>query len=277
MRRGGPARRRLCGRQDGRCRARPCRRPHHQRHHHRYHRCAIYRRGDCRHRRVARDLRRRVLRHAGAWPSPFTAHCPQTTNTTGGYSMSRCCARCPTFFQDRAIVPSRAAIAFFTFASFSALWTGLVFPLTGEPISLSHTQVGLFGLAGLAGALAARGAGRLADRGFGQRVTGFGLALLPFRGSAWHSPSTPSSCSPLAFCSSISQVQAVHVSNIESHVLSVHGPQPACRRLYDFLLARQRGWGGAFDGAVRVVRMDGCLRAWRSAGSVRLCGVAVVA
>jgi predicted MFS family arabinose efflux permease len=53
-----------------------------------------------------------------------------------------------------------------------------VLPLSAPPLSLSHTAIGAFGLAGAAGALAAARAGRLADRGLGQRTTGVALVLL---------------------------------------------------------------------------------------------------
>ena len=64
------------------------------------------------------------------------------------------------------------------FAVFNVLWTPLVLPLSSAPISLSHTAIGAFGLAGAAGALAAAGAGRLADRGSAQWTTGTALAVL---------------------------------------------------------------------------------------------------
>lgn len=73
---------------------------------------------------------------------------------------------------------SRGLIALFAFASFSCLWTAMALPLGAPPFSLSHSEIGLFGFAGLAGALAAAKAGRLADRGFGQATTGAALALL---------------------------------------------------------------------------------------------------
>ncbi|WP_053213330.1 MFS transporter [Pseudomonas sp. Q12-87] len=72
----------------------------------------------------------------------------------------------------------RGVLALLIFAAFSVLWTAMVLPLSAPPLSLSHTEVGLFGLAGVAGALAASKAGRWADRGFGQRTTGVALALL---------------------------------------------------------------------------------------------------
>jgi predicted MFS family arabinose efflux permease len=73
---------------------------------------------------------------------------------------------------------SRGLIAFFLFASFGTLWSGMALPLAGEPWHLSDAQIGLFGLAGLAGALGAARAGRWGDAGHSGRVTGIALALL---------------------------------------------------------------------------------------------------
>lgn len=66
--------------------------------------------------------------------------------------------------------------ALLIFTAFSMLWTTMVLPLSA--LSLSHTQIGMFGLAGVAGALAAAKAGAWADRGWGKRATGSALALL---------------------------------------------------------------------------------------------------
>jgi len=70
----------------------------------------------------------------------------------------------------------RGALAMLIFAAFSMLWTSMVMPLSA--LSLSHTGIGLFGLAGVAGALAASRAGVWADRGQGERASGLALALL---------------------------------------------------------------------------------------------------
>ncbi len=59
----------------------------------------------------------------------------------------------------------RGILALFIFAAFSMLWTTMVMPLTA--LSLSHTQTGMFGLAGFAGMLAAARAGKWADQGMG--------------------------------------------------------------------------------------------------------------
>lgn len=71
---------------------------------------------------------------------------------------------------------ARGIFALLIFAAFSVLWTSMVLPLSAQ--SLSHTQIGMFGMAGIAGALAASKAGKWADRGMGQRTTGLSLALL---------------------------------------------------------------------------------------------------
>jgi predicted MFS family arabinose efflux permease len=81
-------------------------------------------------------------------------------------------------FVEEPVLRARAGIALLMFAAFSVLWTAMVLPLSAPPLSLSHSQIGLFGLAGVAGALAASRAGHLADRGLGQWTSGVALVLL---------------------------------------------------------------------------------------------------
>ena len=83
-----------------------------------------------------------------------------------------------TLFAQERTFRIRAALGMMIFTAFSILWTSLVLPLSAPPFSLSHTAIGAFGLAGVAGALAAARAGRLADRGLGQKTTGVALILL---------------------------------------------------------------------------------------------------
>lgn len=87
-----------------------------------------------------------------------------------------------TLLVEEPILRIRAVIAMLIFANITTLLAPLVLPLTAPPYSMSHTEVGLFGLAGAAGALGAIRAGRWADRGHGQRITGIALALMLF---AW--------------------------------------------------------------------------------------------
>ncbi|MBD9607741.1 putative MFS family arabinose efflux permease [Pseudomonas sp. PvR086] len=83
-----------------------------------------------------------------------------------------------TLFKEEPVLRQRAILALLTFASAMVLWTPLVLPLSAPPLSLSHTEIGLFGLAGAAGALAAARAGHLADRGLGQWTSGLSLLLM---------------------------------------------------------------------------------------------------
>ncbi|MEK5330300.1 MFS transporter [Lysinibacillus sp. FSL W8-0992] len=81
------------------------------------------------------------------------------------------------FIQERTL-RVRSVLALLIFADFSILWTSLVLPLSAPPFALSYSAIGAFGLVGVAGALAAASAGKLADRGYGQRTTGSALLLL---------------------------------------------------------------------------------------------------
>jgi predicted MFS family arabinose efflux permease len=81
-------------------------------------------------------------------------------------------------FVEERFLRIRGILALLIFTSFSILWTSLVLPLSATPHNLSHTAIGAFGLAGVAGALAATKAGQLADKGLGQRTTGIALSLL---------------------------------------------------------------------------------------------------
>jgi predicted MFS family arabinose efflux permease len=83
-----------------------------------------------------------------------------------------------TLFMQERILRIRGVLALLIFTAFSTLWTSLVLPLSAPPYSLSHTAIGAFGLAGVAGALAAARAGGLADRGLGQGTTCISLVLL---------------------------------------------------------------------------------------------------
>ncbi len=69
----------------------------------------------------------------------------------------------------------RSVIGGLAFATFNVIWTSLAFLLAGPPYHYGEAVIGLFGLLGAAGALAASFSGRLADRGFERSVTGGSL------------------------------------------------------------------------------------------------------
>lgn len=81
-------------------------------------------------------------------------------------------------FRDEPVLRIRALLGAATFGTFSVFWTSMAFLLAGPPHRMSPSTIGLFGLVGVAGALAASSAGRLADRGKGDWATGGGLLVL---------------------------------------------------------------------------------------------------
>jgi predicted MFS family arabinose efflux permease len=81
-------------------------------------------------------------------------------------------------FRYEPLLRWRSGIGGLSLASFSVLWTALTFLLARSPYGWSESAIGLFGLVGVVGALTATVAGRLADRGHVQIVTGGGTVLL---------------------------------------------------------------------------------------------------
>lgn len=76
------------------------------------------------------------------------------------------------------VLRQRMALAVLQMASFTMLWTALAFLLGGAPYRYGEGVIGLFGLAGVAGALIAPVAGRLADRGRGRLALSAFLAAV---------------------------------------------------------------------------------------------------
>ncbi|MDA3642588.1 MFS transporter [Saccharopolyspora indica] len=72
---------------------------------------------------------------------------------------------------EEPVLRVRAAIGMLAFACFSVLWTSLAFLLSGPDHGWSEAEIGLIGLFGAAGAVAAQLAGRLADRGLTTHTT----------------------------------------------------------------------------------------------------------
>jgi predicted MFS family arabinose efflux permease len=80
--------------------------------------------------------------------------------------------------RDEPVLRQRMTLGAAGFGCFSALWTALAFLLSGPPYHYGNIVIGLFGLAGVAGASAAPVAGRLADRGHARLATSLGLVVL---------------------------------------------------------------------------------------------------
>lgn len=78
---------------------------------------------------------------------------------------------------DEPLLRRRALFGALGFAAFSVFWTTLAFLLAGAPYHYGDLTIGLFGLAGAAGALLANFAGRWVDEGRG-RITTVALTTL---------------------------------------------------------------------------------------------------
>ncbi len=68
-------------------------------------------------------------------------------------------------FKGEPLLQLRSLLGMLVFASFSMFWTTMALALSSPPYRLSTGAIGLFGFAGLAGVIAARTVGRLADQG----------------------------------------------------------------------------------------------------------------
>ncbi|WP_236013365.1 MFS transporter [Paenibacillus glycanilyticus] len=123
-------------------------------------------------------------------------------------------------YREERVLRIRSLFGLLIFTAFSIFWTALVLPLSMPPLSLSHTVIGAFGLVGVAGALGAARAGRLADREQGQHTTGIALVILMV---SWLPISyTKQSLAALVVGIILLDlaVQAVHVTN-QSMILKV--------------------------------------------------------
>ena len=83
-----------------------------------------------------------------------------------------------SLFSRNTILRTRAFLGALSFANFSVLWTSMAFLLASPPYNYSEAVIGLFGLVGAAGALAASGAGQLVDKGKASETSSIGLVLL---------------------------------------------------------------------------------------------------
>jgi predicted MFS family arabinose efflux permease len=80
--------------------------------------------------------------------------------------------------REEPVLRQRMAIGFLLMAGFSALWTSMTLLLGAPPYDYSEGVIGLFGIAGVAGAVIAPQAGRWVDAGHGRLAVTVFLALL---------------------------------------------------------------------------------------------------
>jgi predicted MFS family arabinose efflux permease len=101
---------------------------------------------------------------------PLWWRLPTVTVAANGVSYLRLIASMLELLRKDRVLQIRGVLAMLMFANFNIFWSSLVLPLSAPPYNYSRTVIGAFGLAGVAGALAAARAGQWADQGFGQRT-----------------------------------------------------------------------------------------------------------
>jgi predicted MFS family arabinose efflux permease len=104
-----------------------------------------------------------------------------TVAPTSDHSYGRALKSVLTLIREEPVLRQRMLLGACGMACFSVLWTAIAFLLSGEHGSSYHygnATIGLFGLAGVAGASAAQVVGRLVDRGRLKLATSISIVLL---------------------------------------------------------------------------------------------------
>ncbi|MCV7224818.1 MFS transporter [Mycolicibacterium komossense] len=135
----------------------------------------------------------------------------------------------------------RSLIGGLMFASFGAAWGAMALPLAGAPWHLSAMHIGLFGIVGAAGALGASGAGRWADGGRAESVTG--VTLILFLGSWLAIAQAPNSLVLLAIGLVVLDFagEAIHVIN--QHLIVESDPAKATGLIGGYMVYYSIGTG----------------------------------
>jgi predicted MFS family arabinose efflux permease len=143
----------------------------------------------------------------------------------------------------------RAAFGALGFAAFSAFWTTIALLLTGPHYGFGPGKIGIFALLGVAGALAAKRTGRLADRGHHRIVT---LAAAVSIVLAFGALAMGLQSLPLLILGTVlmdTGVQALHVTN--QHLIYGIAPDAPARVNSSYMTVYFVG--GAFGSAAGTV------------------------
>lgn len=83
-----------------------------------------------------------------------------------------------SLIKEQPLLREATLINMFSFAQFGAFWTTMVLLLSAEPFSFNSATIGLFGIVGATGALAAPLVGKLGDKGNSRIAIGYGCLLI---------------------------------------------------------------------------------------------------
>lgn len=145
-------------------------------------------------------------------------------------------------------VRSRSVVSALLFASVSACFATMTPLLSAPPHRLGPAAIGLVGLLGVVGALAAGPVGRLADRGLGNRVVAAGIGLLLAGWIAMWLGASSVAMFGLGFILTDCGLQSAHVTNMAV----VYAQQPALRSRLNSLYMTMYFIGGSVGSATAV-------------------------
>ena len=83
-----------------------------------------------------------------------------------------------TLIKEQPLLREATLINVFCFAQFGAFWTTMVLLLSADPFHFNSATIGLFGIVGASGALAAPLVGKLGDKGGSRIAVGYGCMLM---------------------------------------------------------------------------------------------------
>ncbi|AWG21719.1 MFS transporter [Flavobacterium faecale] len=83
-----------------------------------------------------------------------------------------------TLIKEQPLLREATLINVFSFAQFGAFWTTMVLLLSGAPFHYNSATIGLFGVVGASGALAAPLLGKLSDKGGSRVAVGYGCLFI---------------------------------------------------------------------------------------------------
>ena len=163
------------------------------------------------------------------------------------------------------ILRRHALVGAFGFASFSAFWTTLAFHLESLPGKYGSSTVGMFGLFGAAGAMAAPIAGRLADRYEARLVNGAALILVMISFVVMGIAGTSLVILAVGVILMDAGVQSSHISN----QTRIYALQPALRNRLNSVYMFIYFLGGSLGSAIGS-------RAWTRFGWGGVCATAAI-
>lgn len=176
-------------------------------------------------------------------------------------------------FRHEPVLRWRAGIAALSLASFNVLWTAATFLFAGPQYGWSEAAIGLFGLVGAVGTVAATVTGRLADRGYVQWVTGVGTAALAV--SWWLIGAAESSLGWLLGGAIV--LNLAHRAVLNSNQNVIYALRPEIRnRLNSALMTAFFAGGAAGSALAAVVWVHGGWTAVSVLGGVLACGTFVL-